>query len=182
MNSKPSERLLALRDLFTRKGKIQEITDALISSGYTKALGLHRKTAWTIIKKRHEVAHLSARTIERTITNQKGPFAFARRLNTSFNPREPSASCTNQADYRPISVFCSSLNNCLSGRHSGTVSYRAGPTSRWYSREHHRRSAYVVRRLLSAFGVFRITGLQVIRADRDGYLLAFHRRRRRASL
>ena len=72
MTKKPSERLQALRDLEMRKSKIQEITDALISSGYTSALGLHR-TAWTIIKKRHEVVHLSARTIERTITNPKTP-------------------------------------------------------------------------------------------------------------
>jgi hypothetical protein len=39
MNSKPSERLRALRDLYARKSKIQEITDALISSVYTKAPG-----------------------------------------------------------------------------------------------------------------------------------------------
>jgi len=73
MNSKPSERLHALRDLYARKSKIQEITDALISSGYTSALGLHRNTAWTIIKKRHEVAHLAAKTIERTITSPETP-------------------------------------------------------------------------------------------------------------
>src|SRR5262245_45684121 len=79
MNSKPSERLRALRDLNARKSKIQEITDALISSGYTsldeqaKALGLHRNTAWTIIKKKHKVARLSGKTIERIIANPDTP-------------------------------------------------------------------------------------------------------------
>jgi hypothetical protein len=79
MSNKPSERLRALRDLNARKTKIQDITDALISSGYTsldeqaKALGLHRNTAWTIIRKKHKVARLSAKTIERIITNPDTP-------------------------------------------------------------------------------------------------------------
>jgi hypothetical protein len=76
---KPSERLKALRDLNARKNKIQDITDALVSSGYTsldqqaKALGLHRATAWTIIKRKHKIGRLSAKTIERIITNPKTP-------------------------------------------------------------------------------------------------------------
>jgi hypothetical protein len=79
MSSKPSERLRALRDLNARKNKIQDITEALTSSGYTsldeqaKALGLHRATAWTIIKKKHKLGRLSAKTIERIIANPGTP-------------------------------------------------------------------------------------------------------------
>jgi len=75
----PSERLRALRDLTARKTKIQDITEALISSGYTsldrqaKALGLHRSTAWTIIRSRHKLGRLSTKTIERIITNPETP-------------------------------------------------------------------------------------------------------------
>ena len=75
----PSERLHALRDLTARKTKIQDITEALISSGYTsldcqaKALGLHRSTAWTIIRNRHNLGRLSAKTIERILANPETP-------------------------------------------------------------------------------------------------------------
>ena len=75
----PSEPLHALRDLTARKTKIQDITEALISSGYTsldgqaKALGLRRSTAWTIIRNRHKLGRLSTKTIERIITNPETP-------------------------------------------------------------------------------------------------------------
>jgi hypothetical protein len=75
----PSERLHVLRDLTARKTKIQDITEALISSGYTsldgqaKALGLRRSTAWTIIRNRHKLGRLSTKTIERIITNPETP-------------------------------------------------------------------------------------------------------------
>jgi hypothetical protein len=76
---KKSERLDALRDLKARKTKIQDITDALISSGYTsldeqaKALGLHRATVWTIRENKHKLGRLSAKTIKRIITNPETP-------------------------------------------------------------------------------------------------------------
>jgi hypothetical protein len=79
MTKKPSERLRALRDLNARKTRIQDITDALISSGYTsldeqaQALGLHRATAWTIIKSKHKLGRLSAKTIESIIMNPGTP-------------------------------------------------------------------------------------------------------------
>ena len=55
------------------------ITDALISSGYTsldqqaKALGLNRATVWTIRENKHKLGRLSAKTIERIITNPTTP-------------------------------------------------------------------------------------------------------------
>ena len=79
MSSIPSERLRALRDLNARKNKLQDITDALIPSGYTsldeqaKALGLHRATVWTIRENKHKLGRLSAKTIERIITNPETP-------------------------------------------------------------------------------------------------------------
>lgn len=75
----PSERLRVVRDLNARKNGIQDITEALISSGYTsldrqaKALGLHRTTTWTIIKNKHKLGRLSTKTIERIIANPETP-------------------------------------------------------------------------------------------------------------
>ena len=62
-----------------KKSRIQNITDALIFSGYTslddqaKALGLHRATAWTIIRSKHKLGRLSAKTIEKIIMNPGTP-------------------------------------------------------------------------------------------------------------
>jgi predicted DNA-binding transcriptional regulator AlpA len=55
------------------------ISQALISSGYTsldeqaKALGLGRSTAWNIIKHKHKLGRLSAKTIDRILKNSKTP-------------------------------------------------------------------------------------------------------------
>ena len=57
------------------------ISEALIASGYTsldeqaKALGLRRSTTWTIIKKKHKLGRLSAKTIDRILTNPQTPAA-----------------------------------------------------------------------------------------------------------
>ena len=59
-----------------RKRIAKDVDDALIALGYTslddqaKALGIHRATAWTIIKKKHKVGR---RTIERILANPKTP-------------------------------------------------------------------------------------------------------------
>src|SRR5512132_3216100 len=59
--------------------ELARISDALISSGYTsldeqaKALGLGRSTAWTIIKHKHKLGRLSAKTIDRILKNPKTP-------------------------------------------------------------------------------------------------------------
>jgi hypothetical protein len=65
----------------TCKSKIQDVTAALISSGYTsldqqaKALGLPRATAWTIITNKHKLGRLSKKTIDRILTNHETPRA-----------------------------------------------------------------------------------------------------------
>jgi hypothetical protein len=38
-----------------------------------KALGLHRATVWTIRENKHKLGRLSAKTIERIITNPETP-------------------------------------------------------------------------------------------------------------
>lgn len=79
MSRNPRERFRALRDLNARKTKIQDITEALISSGYTsldhqaRVLGLHRSTVWTIRENKHKMGRLSAKTIDRIITNPDTP-------------------------------------------------------------------------------------------------------------
>jgi len=60
---------------------LHSISEALIASGYTsldeqaEALGLHRSTAWTIINKKHKLGRLSAKTIDRILTNPQTPAA-----------------------------------------------------------------------------------------------------------
>jgi predicted secreted protein len=59
----------------------QDIAEALIASGYkaldaqAKALGIHRATAWTIIKNKHKLGRLSAKTIQRILSNSETPQA-----------------------------------------------------------------------------------------------------------
>jgi hypothetical protein len=58
---------------------IQHIADALIASGYTsldkqaKALGLNRSTTWTIVKAKHKLGRLSAKTSRRILANPHLP-------------------------------------------------------------------------------------------------------------
>jgi hypothetical protein len=58
---------------------IQHIADALVAAGYTsldkqaKALGIHRATAWTIIKDKHKLDRLNAKTTKRMLANPELP-------------------------------------------------------------------------------------------------------------
>lgn len=61
--------------------KLQHIADALIASGYTsldkqaKALGINRSTTWTIVKAKHKLGRLSAKTSRRILANPELPAA-----------------------------------------------------------------------------------------------------------
>jgi hypothetical protein len=79
---------IALEEDFMRRftrhkqsSRIQDIVDALTASGYktldeqAKALGLNRATAWTIIKNKHKLGRLSAKTIQRILSNSETPQA-----------------------------------------------------------------------------------------------------------
>jgi hypothetical protein len=82
-----SERLEAVRCLdeqnprTTRRHQIdlQRITAALIAAGYrtldaqAKALGVHRATAWTIIRTKHKLGRLNLKTTERMLANPQLP-------------------------------------------------------------------------------------------------------------
>jgi hypothetical protein len=77
-----SARLEAVRHLNTsarRTVPVQQIADALVRAGYAsldeqaKALGIHRATAWTIIKTKHKLGYLNAKTTERMLANPELP-------------------------------------------------------------------------------------------------------------
>jgi hypothetical protein len=74
-----SARLQALSNVNRRKNKIQDIIDALTSSGYTslddqaRALGVPRATVWTIRQSKHKLGRLSDKTIERILANPDTP-------------------------------------------------------------------------------------------------------------
>ena len=60
---------------------LQQIREALIKSGHSrldqqaKALGLRRSTAWTIVKVKHKLGRLSAKTTERILANPELPLS-----------------------------------------------------------------------------------------------------------
>ena len=58
---------------------LQQIREALIKSGHSKldqqakALGLHRSTAWTIVKAKHKLGRLNAQTTRRILASSDTP-------------------------------------------------------------------------------------------------------------
>jgi hypothetical protein len=89
---------------------VQDIANALIGAGYTsldeqaKALGIHRATAWTIIKTKHKLGHLNAKTTERMLANPKLPPCIRVVLQRYAQPkdhllgRRPKRRITQAAD------------------------------------------------------------------------------------
>ena len=85
----PGARLKIIRDLSAAcslaqgRGKyptkIQDIAGALIAEGYrsldeqAKALGVHRSTAWTIMKTKHKLDRLSQKTTNNMLANPALP-------------------------------------------------------------------------------------------------------------
>jgi hypothetical protein len=61
------------------KNRVLDIAEALIACGYTsldqqaKALGLRRSTAWTIVRKKHKLGRLNAKTTRRILANPDTP-------------------------------------------------------------------------------------------------------------
>jgi hypothetical protein len=59
--------------------ELQHISEALIASGYTrlgqqaKVLGVHRSTAWTIVKTKHKMGRLSDKTTKRILASRELP-------------------------------------------------------------------------------------------------------------
>ena len=58
---------------------LRQIAEALVEAGYkslddqARALGIHRATAWTIIRTKHKLGRLNAKTIERMLANPDLP-------------------------------------------------------------------------------------------------------------
>jgi hypothetical protein len=84
----PEKRLKVIQDLnatcsaqarWKYPTQIQDIVDALIAEGYrsldaqAKALGVHRSTAWTIVKTKHKLDRLSLKTTNSMLANPKLP-------------------------------------------------------------------------------------------------------------
>ena len=85
----PGTRLKIIRDLsaacslargrWKYPTKIQDIAGALIAEGYrsldeqAKALGVHRSTAWTIVKTKHKLGRLSRKTTNSMLANPELP-------------------------------------------------------------------------------------------------------------
>ena len=78
-----SERLETVRHLNTSSARrtvpVQQIADALVGAGYAsldeqaRALGINRATAWTIIKTKHKLGRLNAKTTQRILANRDTP-------------------------------------------------------------------------------------------------------------
>jgi plasmid maintenance system antidote protein VapI len=62
-----------------RAAPLQQIAEALVEAGHkslddqARALGIHRATAWTIVKAKHKLGRLNAPTIERILANPDTP-------------------------------------------------------------------------------------------------------------
>src|SRR4029453_5864101 len=74
---------------------IKDIADVLVAAGYTsldkqaKALGIHRATAWTIVKDKHKVDRLNTNTTKRMLANPKLPQCVRDVLQRYVAEREP---------------------------------------------------------------------------------------------
>ena len=62
-----------------RAAPLQQIAEALVEAGHkslddqARALGIHRATAWTIVKTKHKLGRLNAKTIQRILANPDTP-------------------------------------------------------------------------------------------------------------
>ena len=58
---------------------LQQIAEALVKAGHkslddqARALGIHRATAWTIVKTKHKLGRLNAKTTRRILENPDTP-------------------------------------------------------------------------------------------------------------
>ena len=99
--------------------KLHHISEALIASGYTtlddqaKALGVHRSTAWTIVKTKHKLGRLSAKTTKRILANPATPASvraivqryLAERSDTvEYQPRQSRWTSYHFTDGQRVSV------------------------------------------------------------------------------
>jgi hypothetical protein len=81
---------------------IERIAEALIASGHTsldaqaKALGIHRSTAWTIVKAKHKLGRLSAKTSSRMLANPELPARVRTVIQQYLTERPPPSGRTSR--------------------------------------------------------------------------------------
>jgi hypothetical protein len=114
-SSRPSlsARLEAVRYLNSSSARrttpVQHIADALVAAGYTtldqqaKALGIHRATAWTIIRTKHKLGYLNAKTTERMLTNPELPPCI-RDILQRYKSKDQRLSASDELRRCPESV------------------------------------------------------------------------------
>ena|SRR5216683_6035569 len=100
--------------------KLHHISEALIASGYAslddqaKALGIHRSTAWTIVKAKHKLGRLSTKTTKRILANPATPapvraiiqrYLAERSDSVEYQPQQ-SRSMSTLSLYRPAANIC----------------------------------------------------------------------------
>jgi hypothetical protein len=100
-----------LNEIRSSRFPVQAIAGALAAEGYTsldkqaKALGLHRATAWTIIKNKHKLGRLSAKTIQRILSNSETPQAvreIIRKYMAERSTADRRADTETKTSYRPF--------------------------------------------------------------------------------
>jgi hypothetical protein len=72
---------------------VQPLVNALLDAGYStldeqaKALGIHRATAWTIIKNKHKLGCLNQATVSRILANSDTPHSVRLVVEQYLNER-----------------------------------------------------------------------------------------------
>ena len=72
---------------------VQPLVTALLAAGYSsldeqaKALGIHRATAWTIIKNKHKLGCLNQATVSRILANSDTPHSVRLVVEQYLNER-----------------------------------------------------------------------------------------------
>jgi hypothetical protein len=81
---------------------IRHIAEAVVAAGYTsldkqaKALGVHRATAWTIIRDKHKLDRLNISTINRMLANPELPPCVREVIQRYLAERPVHGLCTER--------------------------------------------------------------------------------------
>jgi plasmid maintenance system antidote protein VapI len=107
MSSSGATKLVQIRTgkstIRAQSAKIAEIGEALRSlriislDAQAKALGVHRSTAWTIVRKKHKLGRLSAKTIKRILANPGTPGSVLSLIHQYLAERSDSVHACGQA-------------------------------------------------------------------------------------
>ncbi len=96
---------------------IRHIGEALIACGYAKldqqakALGIHRATAWTIVKKKHKLDRLSTKTIKRILENPELPASVRAIVEKYMAERSDALARRQRLRRRPHNAYIDPFNS-----------------------------------------------------------------------